>query len=184
VEPGCRCATRRDSTTQATFARSVVAIGGADNHLIVVQRTGPLIVQQQGECMPADYECTNCNLGFSVGTYHYHAHENGYFGRTLLVCGSCGAQHSLEIPLGDSTVLFALESQPNVLTVSKVRGSKLRVPFADWSRRAYVLNSDTHNLRCQLCTAVGTLISEWPAQGAQCPRCTATIKDCFCHWLT
>jgi len=60
--------------------------------------------------MPIDVECKSCKLGFSVGTYHYHSHTTGYFGRTLMVCTMCGTQHELEIPLDDSKTPYRLRS--------------------------------------------------------------------------
>src|SRR5688572_17127318 len=46
--------------------------------------------------MPRDFECPSCKLAFSVGWYHYHSDSGGFWARTLVVCRSCGTQHSIE----------------------------------------------------------------------------------------
>jgi hypothetical protein len=50
--------------------------------------------------MVTDLVCTNCDHDFSVGSYHYHSFDNGYSGRHLLVCASCGLQYAIEVALG------------------------------------------------------------------------------------
>ena len=52
--------------------------------------------------MVSDYECTACGIRFSVGTFHYHIFEDGYAGKCLMVCKSCGGPHSIEIALSSS----------------------------------------------------------------------------------
>jgi hypothetical protein len=51
--------------------------------------------------MPADFECSECDLHFSVGWFHYHSFESGYGSKTLLVCRRCGTRHAIEHALSD-----------------------------------------------------------------------------------
>lgn len=137
--------------------------------------------------MPVDYECHGCLLAFSLGTYHYHVHDSGYFGRTLLVCVECGLQHSLEVPLPNSSVPCCLESMPDLLIDSvwtTRRGTrKVRIPFADWSRRT-IVEDPLGNHSCQKCGA-SPLMREWPRGGRPCPRCSEPILDePICTWFT
>lgn len=51
--------------------------------------------------MVSDFECTTCNLHFSVGGYHFHNFSDGYSGVLLAVCRCCSTQHRLVIALED-----------------------------------------------------------------------------------
>lgn len=51
--------------------------------------------------MVIDFHCSDCDLKFSVGGFHYHCFNTGYGGIRLLVCQACGTQHQLECALRD-----------------------------------------------------------------------------------
>lgn len=51
--------------------------------------------------MVSDFECTTCNLHFSVGGYHFHDFSYGYAGALLAICRCCSTQHRLVIALED-----------------------------------------------------------------------------------
>ena len=52
--------------------------------------------------MPADYECENCHLVFSVGWFHGSPYDkSGYDATTLLVCGASGTEHAVKIAMRD-----------------------------------------------------------------------------------
>lgn len=136
--------------------------------------------------MPSDYECPQCHLGFSVGWFHYHRHESGYGGRTLLVCTACGVQHSIEHPLNadpQAGNVDSLESYPTqVIDSRRVAGNHL-FPELPWVKRTPLDGSAVEKLKCQNCTAEGALVRDWKAS-YPCPKCGTTIGEPLVCWMT
>jgi hypothetical protein len=59
--------------------------------------------------MPNDYKCRGCDIGFSVGRFHYHGVGSGYVGAMLAVCTQCCGQHRVDFalePLGCEFISF------------------------------------------------------------------------------
>src|SRR5262245_18879398 len=77
--------------------------------------------------MPDRYHCTECELTFEVGWFHYHIPRAGFGSMTLLVCNSCGAQHGVEQSVGDvgpewlSLYDFSLLAVPQPVPISVLR---------------------------------------------------------------
>lgn len=69
--------------------------------------------------MPQDFRCTNCELRFSVGWFHYHCFSSGYGAQTLLVCTCCGLQHALEIATHDRGPEFYEKFDVELTSTSK-----------------------------------------------------------------
>ncbi|BET65440.1 hypothetical protein ASA1KI_03580 [Opitutales bacterium ASA1] len=137
--------------------------------------------------MPTDYECPNCRLAFSVGWYHYHGVGTGYGARTLLVCSSCGIQHSIEHPVRRSEEKrpIALESYEDlVVDCKRVIPNGPLFPDRKWARRVSIENEDLAHLSCQSCGSAGTLRKDWPIVGAPCPRCGEKISKAIGKWMT
>jgi rubredoxin len=149
---------------------------------------GPKLSQSQVirlNCvMPLDYQCSQCRLGFSVGTYHYHSHASGYFGRTLLLCSNCGTQHAIEIPIKDDGEPYTLRSMPGpAVECETLDGFKLLFPKSEWTHPVPIPSHRTESLSCQHCGVRGTLTEnvtdEWT-----CPNCSAPNKGYFSRWMT
>lgn len=49
--------------------------------------------------MPTEYTCSACSLKVTLGWFHAHDVSDGYGASTLLMCGQCGAQHSIRIAI-------------------------------------------------------------------------------------
>ena len=137
------------------------------------------------QAMPRDYECSNCKLGFTVGTHHYHIHDDGYFGQTSLVCSTCGLQHMIEIPMVDSTVPIRLSSMPDLLIdCEKLRGTKLLFPRSEFQNRMTIETRDTDSLQCHGCGEIGNLVSELPISKNVCPNCKSDSLETLTDWMT
>ncbi len=135
--------------------------------------------------MPLDYECSNCKLGFTVGTHHYHKHDDGYFGQRSLVCFACGRQHVIEIPMRDSHMPILLKSMPELLiNCDKLLGTKLLFPRAQLQNTTTIESRDTSDLRCHGCVEIGTLLSEMRRANRRCPNCKLDTLDVLTHWMT
>lgn len=134
--------------------------------------------------MPADFECSTCRLGFSIGTYHYHSFDDGFIGSTLLVCRETGRQHRLEIPHPDRPYDFALESMPRLLIdVPRVADTMLMLPDDDWSSRQAVSTREFSSLACHCCSQLGTLIDKIEP-GVRCPNCHDVLPRPIAEWMT
>lgn len=46
--------------------------------------------------MPIDLGCRKCNLSMTLGWYHYHTNDSGYWARTAFACSRCGTTHYIE----------------------------------------------------------------------------------------
>jgi DNA-directed RNA polymerase subunit RPC12/RpoP len=134
--------------------------------------------------MPRDYECSTCKLGFTLGTHHFHIHDDGYFGQTSLVCSACGLQHVIEIPMRDSGVPIRLSSMPELLIdCEKLRGTKLLFPRARLQNATTIDSRDTIHLRCHGCGASGTLVSELRRDNRTCPNCKSDALVTLTDWM-
>ena len=134
--------------------------------------------------MPSDLECVTCKLGFTVGTYHYHRNNNGFFGSTLFVCTSCGLQHRVEIPGSNQPGRFYLESMPKpLIQVPRLDGTNLMIPDDDWGNRLHVESRNGYDLTCSGCDSHGTL-SDGIEPGACCPNCGDVLPRPLAEWMT
>ena len=134
--------------------------------------------------MPSDYECATCKLGFSVGTYHYHRNDEGFFGSTLMVCRECGLQHRVEIPSGHEKETFYLESMPSLLIqVPRLADTMMMLPDDDWGNRQPVESRTGAELKCSGCSAHGTLV-DVIEPGECCPNCGDVLPRSLADWMT
>lgn len=134
--------------------------------------------------MPLDYQCSQCRFGVSVGTYHYHSHESGYFGRSLIYCKSCGTQHAIEIPMHDESLPYTLRSMPGpAVDCPLLDGIKLLFPKTEWSIPLQIPDADVTMLACQHCGESGTL-TERIDDVWTCPHCEASNSGYMALWMT
>jgi ribosomal protein S27E len=135
--------------------------------------------------MPTDFECSECMLGFTIGTHHYHSNLNGYFGRTSLVCTECGCQHSIEIPYDETLTPITLSSMPELLIdCEKLRGTKLLFPQSDYTNTTTIDTRSTENLKCQNCGEIGSLCNVWESSAVPCPNCGNSSIHKLTDWMT
>lgn len=163
--------------------------------------------------MPSDYVCGNCRLSFSLGWFHYHECDT-HWASTLLACGSCGTRHTINHatpeglrkersdldrilrpePVGDE-LWAALNPSFRPLDEDKndrwLDGTGKVEWITPWTWEQLSLDTQDMNideilgqLVCHYCEGDGTLVKEWPNEGAQCPSCNEVIKDSVAFWVT
>jgi len=71
------------------------------------------------------YECSICQLRFSLGWLHYHNFETGYGAQSLLLCRACGTQYAIEIAMTDRGTAY--KQYHDVIIESYAPESKLAV---------------------------------------------------------
>lgn len=139
------------------------------------------------------YQCKECKLNFSIGWYHY-ASGLPYHAETQLVCTACGVMHSIQHATG-STWFQRLRGN---VTVDRMRVQSeplIDPPKPDNPMDLFLPDSwtgdeptggveDFSKLSCMHCHSEGTLINEWPKEGAPCPNCEKTIPPSRSYFMT
>ena len=75
--------------------------------------------------MPRNYKCSPFDLEFSIGWFHYHDFTSGYGSETLLICDSCGTEHTIQIAMSDRGQEFYYDWQILILDVPNETRTKL-----------------------------------------------------------
>ena len=136
-----------------------------------------------------DYQCSKCNLAFTIGCHEWAGPPRGYSARSLLVCSKCGIQHAIIHPTSVKWIFNKpeiIESLPHKIVLRPLKESDislLTVIHKFFKNRKRTKNKDHQFLPCQSCNTVGSLVGGWKF-GAKCPQCTEPIYEPIRKWMT
>jgi hypothetical protein len=141
--------------------------------------------------MPQDFYCERCGLVFSAGFYGVRSH---FPARTLLVCQSCGTCHEVRYPLNDKRSPCLLSqsgplirsrrpSRP-VFLDRRLKWVEQPLPAGEEFADPRSFGTSIVKLACPHCDAVGTLRSNWEADGKACPNCRSGTPVVTGSWIT